>query len=110
MNREPRSTRSEDMRDARDALASKLDARLVVIEKYTAQGSADARIPISASSRPAAVVLVDARLYFDQGARLALTPEFNFVWDAGSKTAQVYEPGGLAANAVYRLTYQVIGG
>ncbi len=110
MNREPRSSASEFDRDVRDALGVKLDARTVVIERYTADASATARIPISASQRPVAVLLVDARPYYDQGGPLAVTPNFSFVWDAGSKTAQVYQPGGLVADTVYRLTYLVIGG
>lgn len=105
-----RHTRNEDLRDVARALGSVLQSRLVVVERWTARATADARIPINATKRPDAVELVDARLYYDQNARLALTPSFNFVWDAGSKTAQVYEPGGLVANTVYRLTYRVIGG
>lgn len=110
MNREPRYSSSESERDMRQALASKLDGRVVVVEPYTAVGSTSARIPISASQRPTAVVLINARPYFDQAAPLTLTPNFNFVWEAVSKTAQVFEPSGLTANTVYRLTYQVIGG
>lgn len=110
MNREPRYTRTESERDMRDALATRIETRVHVIERYVAVGSATARIPIPASRLPYAVQLVDARLYFDQGGPLALTPSLSFVWDSASKTAQVYEPGGLASNTAYRLTYQVIGG
>ena len=110
MNTEPRSSRTEESRDARDALAPKLEARPVVIERYVAVGSTSARIPINCSRLPYAVPLVDARLYTDQLAPLTLTPNFSFVWDARSKTAEVYEPSGLAANTAYQLTYMVIGG
>lgn len=110
MNREPRSSATERDRDGRDALAPKLDARPVVIERYVAVGSTSARIPISASRLPYAVPLIDARLHGDQGAPLTLTPNYSFVWDAATKTAQVYEPSGLSANVAYRLTYLVIGG
>jgi hypothetical protein len=110
MNRDPRSSATEADRDMRQALGAKLDGRVVVVDRYTAVGSTAARIPISASQRPTAVTLINARLYFDSAAPLALTPNFNFVWDAVSRTAQVYEPSGLTANTVYRLVYQVIGG
>lgn len=110
MNREPRYSATEKDRDTREALAAKVEGRTVVIERYTAQGSATAKIPVNCTRRPAGVVLIDARLFFDQGGPLSLTPSFSFVWDSKSQTAQVYEPGGLASNTVYRLTYQVIGG
>ena len=110
MNREPRYGSTEQQRDVRDALAAQPSMRIVVVERYTADASPTARLPISCEKRPAAVVLVDARPYFDQGGPLPVTPNFSFVWDAASKTAQVYQPGGLTANTVYRLTYQVIGG
>jgi hypothetical protein len=110
MSREPRYGSTEEMRDIREALALKLDARLVTVEPYTAVGSTSARIALQAEQLPIAVVLVKAQLYFDIGAPLTLTPNHNFVWDAGSRTAQVYEPATLTANTVYRLTYLVIGG
>jgi hypothetical protein len=98
------------MRDVRDALGEKLEARTVVVESYTAVGSTSAKIPIQANRFPVAVPLIDARSFFDQGGPLTLTPNFAFVWDSRTKTAQVYEPSGLVANTVYRLTYLVIGG
>lgn len=110
MSRDLRSSATELHRDVGEALSFKLEARTVEVAHYTAVGSTSARLPLSASNRPIAVVLVDARSYFDQGAPLTLTPNFSFVWDAASKTAQVFEPSGLTANTVYRLTYLVIGG
>lgn len=110
MSREPRYGSTEEMRDVREALALKLDARVVTVEPYTAVGSTSARISLSSRERPVAVVLIGAALYFDLSAPLALTPNHNFLWDAGSQTAQVYEPATLTANTVYRLTYLVIGG
>ncbi|HYC44476.1 MAG TPA: hypothetical protein VED01_03230 [Burkholderiales bacterium] len=110
MNREPRYSATEEQRDVREALEQKLEARPVVIERYTAVGSTSAKIPLAARRFPVAVVLIDARAFFDQGAPLTLTPNYSFVWDSVSKTAQVYEPSGLVANTVYRLAYLVIGG
>lgn len=106
----PRYSATESERDVREALETKLEARVVTIAPYTAVGSTSAKIALSASQLPVAVVLVGARLYFDLGATLTLTPNFNFVWDSGSQTAQVFEPSGLVANTVYHLTYLVIGG
>jgi len=94
----------------RAALAEVVQLRTFVLERYAAVGSTAAKIPIAASKLPTAVLLVDARPYFDMGASLTLTPNFSFVWDSGSQTAQVYEPSGLTANTVYQLTYLVIGG
>jgi len=110
MNRNPRYTASEEMRDVLDALAEKLGARIVVVQPYTAVGTTTARISLSADKLPLAVALVGARLYFDLSSPITVTPTLNFVWDAGSKTAQVYEPSGLVSNTVYQLTYLVIGG
>jgi hypothetical protein len=106
----PRYTSSEDRRDILDALATKLDARVVTVEPYTAVGSTSAKIALQADKLPLAVVLVGAQLYYDISAPVTLTPNHNFVWDSGTKTAQVYEPATLTANTVYRLTYLVIGG
>lgn len=110
MTRVPRYSATEEQRDVLDALEERLEARTVVVERYSAVGSTSAKIPLNASKPPIAVVLVDARTYFDQGAPLTLTPNYAYVWDARSKTAQVYEPSGLVANTVYRLTFLVIGG
>lgn len=107
---DPRFTSSERDRDALDALADKLEGRSVVVERYTAVGSTSARIPIACERLPVGVALINARLFFDQGAPLPLTPNFNFVWDSESKLARVYEPDGLTANTDYRLTFLVIGG
>lgn len=107
---ELRFTRTERDRDALDALRSKLDSRLVTVERYHAQGATTAKIPILCAQRPQAVRLAGASLYFDQTAPVHLTPSFNFVWDSGSKTAQVYEPDGMTADALYRLIFEVIGG
>lgn len=106
----PRYSATERDRDSLQALSARVEGRTVPIERYTAQGSATAKIPISCTQRPAGVLLIDARLFFDQGGPLTLSPSFSFVWDSASKTAQVYEPGGMASNTVYRLTYLVIGG
>jgi hypothetical protein len=110
MSRPLRSSATEDIRDAREALAGKLDARTVVVDRYTAVGSTSARVALAAPDQPQAIVLIDARLYYDLNAPVTLTPTFGFVWDAGTQTAQVYEPSGLAANTVYQLTFLVIGG
>lgn len=110
MSPAPRYSATEEQRDVLDALDERLLARTVVVERYSAVGDTSAKIPINASKPPIAVVLVDARAFFDQGAPLTLTPNYAHVWDARSKTAQVYEPDGLVANTVYRLTFLVIGG
>jgi hypothetical protein len=106
----PRHSATERDRDVREALDEAVVGRTVVIERYTAQGLASAKIPINCTQRPAGVLLIDARLFFDQGGPLVLSPSLSFVWDSASKTAQTYEPGGMASNTVYRLTYLVIGG
>lgn len=110
MSTEPRFGQTEQQRDVRAALAAQPALRVVTVGQYTADASATARIPISCPTRPAAVLLIDARPFFDQGGPLPVSLNLSFVWDAGSKTAQVYQPGGLTANTVYRLTYLVIGG
>ena len=110
MSRPQRSSATEDIRDVGEALAGKLDARIVLVEIYVAVGSTSARVALAAPDQPRAIVLVDARLYYDLNAPVSLTPTFGFVWDAGTQTAQVYEPSGLVANTVYQLTFLVIGG
>lgn len=112
MSTQPRFSSQERDRDVREALDTRVEERVVEVERYVAQGLATARISLSTGTRarPKGVVLIDARPYFDQGGPLVLTPSFSFVWDSASKTAQVYEPGGLASNTAYRLTFKVIGG
>jgi hypothetical protein len=107
---EPRHSGTEDMRDMRFALGDKLEARPVVVERWTARGSTSALIPLNATGYPVALVLIDAREVGNPGAPLTLTPNFSFFWDPATKTAQAYEPDGLVANTVYRLIYLVIGG
>jgi hypothetical protein len=110
MSRPQRSSASEDIRDVAEALAGKLDARTVVVSSYVAVGSTSARVALASPDQPLAILLIDARLYFDLNAPVTVTPSFGFVWDAGTQTAQVYEPSGLTANTVYQLTFLVIGG
>lgn len=110
MNREPRYGKAEEARDTRAALVARPEWRVVRVDRYVAQGLATARIDIQCTKFPDAVELIDARPYFDQGGPLTLSPSFSFVWDAPSKTARVYEPGGLTSNVAYRLTFRVIGG
>jgi hypothetical protein len=110
MTREPRYGKTEEARDTRAALAERLAARKVVIERYTAQGLATAKISVQCERFPDAVMLIGAALHNDQGGPLTLSPSFNFVWHAPSRTAQVYEPGGLVSNTAYRLIFLVVGG
>ena len=109
---EPRAAaqqNSENARDTQQALGAKLTARTAVIARYTAAGSTSTRIPLVSPDVPFAVLLVRAADAAGLDQPLAATGNANFLWDAASRSLNVYEPGGLVAGTIYRLSYLLIG-
>ena len=98
---------AENARDVRDALSRRPTQGVVVVETYTAVGSAAGKVPVPATKPPAGVQLLRAEKYFERGGSVPATGNANFVWDSASKTAGVFEPTGLTANTVYTLTFLV---
>lgn len=100
---------SENARDTADALAAKLSAHTVTVSRYTAAGSTSAKIRIEASDkRPIAVMLAHAALVNNQSAPLGAVGTPNFVWDAITRSLDVFEPAGLVQYEVYILTFLVV--
>jgi hypothetical protein len=100
---------SENARDTADALAAKLSAHTVTISRYTATGSTAAKIRLEASDkRPIAVMLAHAALVSNQSATLNAVGTPNFVWDATTRSLDVFEPAGLVQYEVYTLTFLVV--
>lgn len=99
---------AENARDANAALAERLVSFVATIE-YAARGSTTEHIPVQCASRPSGVLLLNAYLKSSPGDDLGSVGRCNFVWDAATSSARVFEPSGLTANSVYVLSFLVVG-
>lgn len=98
----------ENARDTTLALQGKLSASIVTVERYTAVGSTDARIPLTAADRPAGVLLLTVELADARGDAVPVYGTPGFYWEATTRSVNAFEPTGLAANTVYRLSFILV--
>lgn len=82
--------------------------RQVTVDRYTATGSTDTRIRISATARPWAVQLVRVCEAAAEDGVVIVSDSRNFVWDSTTSSLDVFEPDGLTANTAYKLQFLVI--
>jgi hypothetical protein len=99
---------SENALDANAALRERIATTVVQIA-YTAVGATTAKIPLKVAQRPFGVVLLNAWLATSPADDLGAVGRCNFVWDAATTSAYVFEPSGLTANTAYVLTFLVVG-
>lgn len=100
-------TASENARATLEELTIRPVFRQVTVDRYTASGSTDTRIRISAIARPWAVQLVRVCEAAAEDDVVIVSDSRNFVWDSTTGSLDVFEPSGLAANTVYKLQFLV---
>lgn len=100
---------TENARDANVAIGERVLGFVWGPFVYTAQADTTKVIGIPCTRRPAGVLLLNAFLGTSPADDLGAVTRCNFVWDAASSVAQVFEPSGLTAGSVYSLTFLVVG-